>query len=241
MYASSPSKEKDEFFEKLHKQILQSPDRIKNYLSDSSNYKTVKNEANITKYIHPNIHTPTNPKFYSSIIENSPSNISFLQSLFSYRIIFLERIFHAKTDGFKSSIFHSKCDKISSTFLLFRTKMTNSIFGGFVSIPWESPSTPKYRKDLKAFLFSFNKRTKHEVYRNEEYSILMDRNLGPCFGGGSDLRINDENKGNCSNLGFTFKFNTSQDYDTIDCKTYLAGDLFFLLEDYEVFCIEFYF
>ena len=233
------SEEKDDFFKKLHSQILLSSEKLNSLLSDSNYYKKLKTESNIIKYINPTQHNPTNPKFYSSIIENNQENISFIQSLFTYRIIFLERIFQAKKDGFKAKDFHLKCDNKSSTLLIFKTKITNEIFGAFVSIPWESPScTPKYRKDTKAFLFSFSKKTKHMVYRNEQYSVLMDKNLGPCFGGGSDLRINDDNKENCSNLGFTFEF---PDYDTIESKTYLTGDIFFNLEDYEVFCSEFHF
>jgi len=235
------SKEREEYLEKLHKSILQSSEHLQNLLSDSSHYKKVKTENNQIKYLHPNEHNPKNPKFYSTIIENSEKNISFLQSLFHYRILFLERLFNAKTDGFSAKAFHSKCDKKFPSLLLFKVKITNEIFGAFVSIPWESPSTPKYRLDKRAFLFSFSKKTKHEAYINEEYSILMDKNMGPCFGGGCDLRINDENQDHSSNLGFTFKFNNLRDYDTKETKTYLAGDIVFSLENYELLYIEFHF
>ena len=224
---------REEYLKSLHQQILQSSSHLQSLLSDSEHYKQIKTETNIIKYVSPLKNFKKTPDFSSEILANTRENTDFFQSLFPYKILFYDKIFHAKIDGFKARNFHEKCDKKSFTFFLFKTRFSSRIFGAFIAIPWESPLIPKYRK---AFLFSFSKKTQHKVFRNENYSVLMDKNMGPCLGGGCDLRINDENKGNCSNLGFTFEF---EEFDTNEAKTHLARDLFFELEDYEVFSLEF--
>lgn len=233
--------DKQKFIVDLHQNILNSSEKFNDLLSDSNVYKKVRTDNNVVKFISPEKYLPSKLKFTSSILENNQKNLDFLHSLFPYRILFLERMFQAKKDGFNAKDFHSKCDKIHPTLLLFKVAYTKEIFGAYVSIPWETPKFPAYFSDKKSFLFSVNKKTKHEVYRNEGYSLLMQKELGPCFGGGSDLRINGENIGHCSNLGFSFKFNANGDYDTKETKTHLAGDIYFTLEDYELFYIEFHF
>jgi hypothetical protein len=48
-------------------------------------------------------------------------------------------------------------------------------FGAYTSVPWATPkgdkSNYRYHVDEEAFLFSITHRTKHEVYRYEEYAV----------------------------------------------------------------------
>ena len=233
-------KDREEFLEKLHKSILDSPNKISRILSDSSQYKKVQTENNQFKFLRAEEHLPHKSKFKSSIIESSQENMEFIQTLFTYRILYMERIFNAKENGFSAAEFHWCCDVKKPTLILCKARFTNQIFGAFTSIMWEGPSVPQYKTDKSAFLFSFTKKTKHSVYQNEIYAVLMDKNTGPCFGGGSDLRIMDQNEGNTSNLGFTFELSAEEGYDTKETRMYLAGDLYFTLEEYEVFLIDFH-
>lgn len=215
-----------EFLRILHESIMQSPSKLQFFLAMQPPKPPLS-----TKSL----------KIASNILENSQESLDFLQSLFKYRIIFAENVFRAKTHGFSARSFHEKCDNLSNTLILFKTQHTGLKFGAFSAVSWESPTKSYYKRDKLSFLFSISKRTKHEVYKNEDFCVLLHKELGPCFGGGSDLRINDENQGNCSNLGFTYKFNEESEYDTLSTKTFLAGDLYFSLEDYEVFVLEFHF
>lgn len=233
-------KEREQFLEKLHKSILDSPNKISKMLLDSSQYKKVQTENNQFKFLRPEDPLPHKSRFRSSIIESSQENLEFIQSLFTYRILYIERIFNAKKHGFSAAEFHRCCDGKKPTLILCKTLFSNQIFGAFSSIAWEGPSVPQYKTDRSSFLFSFTKKTKHSIYQNEIYAVLMDKNAGPCFGGGSDLRILDGNEGNASNLGFTFELSAGEGYDTKETWMYLAGDLYFTLDDYEVFLIDFH-
>lgn len=66
--------------------------------------------------------------------------------------------FRKTRDGLKPEIFHKNCDEYQSTITIIATK-NEQIIGGFTSRKWEGNV---YKYDIKAFLFSFNKK---KIYR----------------------------------------------------------------------------
>ena len=172
-------------------------------------------------------------------------------------------LYRASRDGFLSSAFHKKCDNNGPTLVFI--KSNEFYFGGFNSSHWEikmiknqqsnvSLFTPDnlfsnvnknfykdivYMKSIKApgsFLFSLNKRTKHEIHKNEDKAVLNYSVYGPVFGAGHDLKISSnchENEESSSNLGNTYKSIGENPMN------HLAGNSKFKLDDYEVFSIEF--
>ena len=109
-------------------------------------------------------------------------------------------------------------------------------FGGFSTSKWDQSGSGKTAPG--SFLFSLNKKTKHEIYRNEGCAIYDHSNYGPTFGGGHDIYISDtcnQNTGNNSNFGFTYR--SPFQYDSNESRNYLAGSYNFQVSDYEVFLI----
>ena len=88
-------------------------------------------------------------------------------------------IYRASSHGDKVKIFHKKCDNINGTLTVIKTK-EGMIFGGYCSTCWES-GEELIKEDLNSFVFSINLSKIYFVSKNNEASILCDKNKGPGF------------------------------------------------------------
>jgi hypothetical protein len=97
-------------------------------------------------------------------------------------------------DGFEVSAFHKLCDGKKNTLTLVKST-SGSIFGGFTSIPWESPTKELERtySDNLAFLFSLKNnlkspllfKIKQDDYQQThelQHAVFHSKDFGPAFG-----------------------------------------------------------
>ena len=151
-----------------------------------------------------------------------------LKKKFNKKIKKYELLFRAYKDGFTASAFHQKCDGKNFTVTFVLTN-NGRRFGGFTDQAWDQSNS--YKKGSNGFIFSLDN---NEIYynKNSNYNIYSNSSYGQVFGGGYDFYINDgcntNNSGENSN-GF---YNTGKQYA-------LSGSSSFLVDDYEVYQIEF--
>ena len=88
-------------------------------------------------------------------------------------------LYRASTHGDTAKIFHKKCDNIDGTLTVIKTK-EGLIFGGYCNVCWES-GDELIKEDLNSFVFSINLSKIYFVSKNNEPSILCDKNKGPSF------------------------------------------------------------
>ena len=148
-------------------------------------------------------------------------------------------LYRATRDGFTGQSFHSKCDGKANTITIIKNKM-NFIFGGFASSAWHSNG---FINDSKAFIFSL--RRNGVSYKNkftikqQKYALNGGVNLGPTFGGGHDIQINNQSNvsvGSYSNFGHSYNLPDGYSYGTGDSQCFLAGNYNqWLVDEIEVF------
>ena len=138
-------------------------------------------------------------------------------------------LFRASRDGFRASNFHSKCDGKSNTVTLVETK-TKRRFGGFTDAQWNQSGN--YQTGANGFIFSLDN---NEIYYNKDnrYNIYCNSSYGPAFGRGLDFYINDSCDSNDSGE------NSGKSYETNGKSHPLSGNSSFLVQDYEVYQLEF--
>lgn len=100
----------------------------------------------------------------------------------------MKLIYRGSTHGFGADKFHARCDFNGPTLTIVLSD-DNWRFGGFTMQSWKS--TREYIDDPKAFLFNLDLATKYP-YLGDGRAIYCVDKFGPCFGGGSDLFIDDE-------------------------------------------------
>ena len=88
-------------------------------------------------------------------------------------------IYRASSHGDTAQNFHKRCDNINGTLTVIKTK-DGFIFGGYCNVCWES-GTKLIKEDLNSFVFSINLSKIYFVSKNNEPSILCDKNKGPSF------------------------------------------------------------
>jgi hypothetical protein len=94
----------------------------------------------------------------------------------------------------------------------------NRIFGGFTTVPWESPSSnDNWRTDHHSFLFSVDERTKYPIVNNFEKAISCNSSRGPCFGDGCSIAIHSDSN---SNTGSFVKNDTNYKIKKADGQDY---------------------
>jgi hypothetical protein len=124
----------------------------------------------------------------------------------------------------------------------FKSDPTACIFGGYVSMAWESHGPWKH--DPHAFLFSLtnkeNRPTKMCTNTSDGHNaIFCHSSYGPRFG--NDLYIASNanvSRESYSNLGFAYKPPVDYAYESHEAKTFLAGSYKFQLSEIEVFTNE---
>jgi len=149
--------------------------------------------------------------------------------------ISLDLLMKASRDGFGWDIFRDRCHRISPTLVIVHTSF-DKLVGGFTPLPWnQSNDQFQYLKDesKKSFLFSLTNGKKYNI-KNHHFAICNGNQIGPIFGGGSDLEIVhncNENFNNFSAIGHTYDFNeTPEDF---------YGGQFYTVKDYEVYEVKY--
>ncbi|XP_068705762.1 sushi, von Willebrand factor type A, EGF and pentraxin domain-containing protein 1-like isoform X2 [Montipora foliosa] len=133
-------------------------------------------------------------------------------------------------DGWAASTFHSLCNGNGPTVTII--KVNQYIFGGYVSVSWDSSCSYDY--DATAFLFSLRnkpgwsptKLPQTGLYSSNRYSICDCHSYGPTFGNGFDIYISNfasSGTSSYSNLGYTYSPPAGHAYQSTFAKTFLAG------------------
>ena len=139
-------------------------------------------------------------------------------------------IYSATRDGDACTIFHSICDGVCPILALIKTKKGKR-FGGFTSVPYQSSTTFKGKKDDLAFIFSIDKKKTYDVDKGTN-AVCSYKNYGPVFYGyeycniyliGNFLNV----EGNVAKKGDRYK--TTEDYEIN------GGEKKFLAVEVEVF------
>mmetsp|Transcript_23722 Transcript_23722/g.20609 ORF Transcript_23722/g.20609 Transcript_23722/m.20609 type:complete len:297 (+) Transcript_23722:394-1284(+) len=147
--------------------------------------------------------------------------------------------YRASQHGYNAKDFHQRCDGKGPTLTLVRAS-TGRTFGAYTDQEWASDD--KYKSSSKSFLFSIDLEEKYELKPgHEQYSSRSAYNLGPCFGGGYDLRLSDNFQNNqCSGyIGFSYE---TKKYDKGALVTRYPADVyghtFFTVNEIEVFHVQ---
>ena len=111
----------------------------------------------------------------------------FLSNLFDGKKFKSKLLYRGSRDGFDAAKFHQLCDNKVPTITLIKS-VKGLIFGGYSSIDWAS-NVNNYKSAPGSFLFSLNKKTKHEIYQNQHHAIYLHNDYGPRIGGGHDIYI----------------------------------------------------
>jgi hypothetical protein len=86
---------------------------------------------------------------------------------------------------------------------------TGNIFGGFTPVKWESSGDKKADNSQKSFIFTLKNPLKRFALKPEKVheAIACYEELGPCFGCGYDITIEDNCNTNTTNytvLGLSY-------------------------------------
>jgi hypothetical protein len=159
------------------------------------------------------------------LTDNEKSALVSITNLRSFRLLY-----RATRDGFFADVFHSKCDNINPTLTLIRSNL-NSVFGGYTNIQWNWCTSCSV-SDSTAYIFSLRRRGFNSTERFPSISccnhVYTYSTWGPTFGGGYDIRINDN-----SDI-----VSSSSWCSTYSCPTttgFLAGSSSFLTTEIEVY------
>ena len=147
-------------------------------------------------------------------------------------------IYRASQDGFKAANFHSKCDNKPNTLVIVKSQNGN-VFGGYTEQSWTGERDNLYKADSKSFIFSLinNDKKPLKINWSQNEGIYCRKLIGPTFGGGPDIRIEDESNkytNSSSNLGHSY---IHPDYPkgSKEANSFLAGSFNFQVDEIEVF------
>eukprot|EP01083_Nonionella_stella_P062510 162515_1 len=157
----------------------------------------------------------------------------------------MERVYRASEEDYDALKFHDKCDDVGPTLVIIQSEHSH-VFGGFTMTGWKDESanhSGMWKADPDAFIFIL-RHPKDDVLperwmvlpEKKEKTIRCDRNYGPVFGYGYDIRICtecDQKKDSSSQLDNEDAcFGAPQDDD------FLTGEFYFLVKDYEVYKVS---
>ena len=207
------------------------------YLAGSYRFKV--DEYEVYEVLNPSlIQLKSNIK---TIHEDHEKHFKYLAKLLNFKTLNqlatkLHLLFRASEHNFSKNKFHELCDGKGPTITIVRSNH-KKLFGGYSSISWFS--SRGYSSSPGSYLFSLDKHTKHNLYKNQDEAIYGYKDRGPSFGYGWDLIIcHSDNCINSSKLGWTYSLPESVVYGSNEADSYLAGSLTFETEEYEVFAVE---
>ena len=141
-------------------------------------------------------------------------------------------IYRGSSHGDTVRTFHKRCDNVKGTLTVIKTK-EGLIFGGYCSVSWES-SDELIKEDLNSFVFSINLSKIYFVSKNNDPSILCDRNKGPSFIGMFTVNDNMFSMKSDINPWGTQRYSGETSLYEIN-----GGEPSFIIEEIEVFQVLF--
>jgi hypothetical protein len=149
-----------------------------------------------------------------------------------------ELIFRGSEHGFKAEKFHQICDGKFPTLVLIKSNF-GKIFGGFTKCKWNSNECWVSDDSRTSFIFSIHNSSRHMI-KLPKYAIYCGKAHGPIFGKGYDIYISNNcnvNNNSFCNLGNSYSLNNTAKCESIESKSYLAGNVNFKVIELEVFQI----
>ena len=216
-----------------------------NYVNNSKKIKNNKNSFN-KKILSENYIKSQNPKTklnsykFNSKILNDTEDLDLialglvlgdLEKLKNLKVGY-KLIYRASTNGDSVKNFHKKCDNINGTLTVIKTK-DGLVFGGYCSVCWES-GDELIKEDLNSFVFSINLSKIYFVSKNNEASILCDKNKGPSFIGMFTINDNMLSMRSDINPWGTQRYSGESSLYEIN-----GGEPSFIIEEIEVFQVLF--
>ena len=143
--------------------------------------------------------------------------------------ILYTQIYKATKDGGTGKDFHRYCDNKNPSLTLIES--TNGyIFGGYITIPVESPSNWTYKNnDNNAFIFSMNNNLKFPI-QNKSYVIYLHKDYVPDYGA-NDIYTES------NFLNFNSQCGSINGYNAPPEK--MAGGQYFKVKELEVYLVQF--
>ena len=138
-------------------------------------------------------------------------------------------LYQISRDGDNISTFYNKVKDKCPTLIIIKSK-SGYKFGGYTTNTWEPNN---YKKDELAFLFSLNKKKKYNIKNDHIQYAIYGCSDYFAFGGGHDLRINDKCTSNNYNSCNSSSYNTIEQYELN------GGQEYFLVDELEVYNVEF--
>ena len=140
-------------------------------------------------------------------------------------------LYSAKRDGDQTQNFHALCDNHKYTLVLIKTNL-NIIFGGFARKYWNSLELGR-KRDLKSFLFSFNKQKIYDPKPEAKYHLFCSEKDGPCFYGFSVENDCLKNGGFCDEIYKCSYDSFENDYELNN------GSKYFKIDELEIYQVKF--
>ena len=207
-----------------------------NYGNNTKKIENGNNNNNLNDLTRDKIHSF---KFNSKIINDSEDLdlialglvLGDLEKLKNLKVGY-KLIYRASTHGDTAQNFHKKCDNINGTLTVIKTK-DGFIFGGYCNVCWES-GNKLIKEDLNSFVFSINLSKIYFVSKNNEASILCDKNKGPSFIGMFTINNNMLSMKSDVNPWGTQRYSGESSLYEIN-----GGESSFFIEEIEVFQVLF--
>ncbi len=173
----------DEKYNKLSEIVNSLINEVKELKDENSKMKEqlnelikFKNETEEKKKEKEKYHNLKN----SSIITDRDKMKMISDWIMPYTKIIYNQIYKATRDGGTGQTFHAHCDNKGPTLTLIESK-NNYIFGGYITISWESTSDWIKGNDDNAFMFSINNKLKYPI-KDKYCAIFNHKDYGPEFG-----------------------------------------------------------
>ena len=237
----------DEHNKNLNDAIILSKSAINEYKYETASKKIKKEKNNFDKkFLSENYIKSSGPKNkinsfkFNSKILNDTEDLDLialglvlgdLEKLKDLKVGY-KLIYRASNNGDKVNIFHKKCDNINGTLTVIKTK-EGLVFGGYCSTCWES-GDELIKEDLNSFVFSINLSKIYFVSKNNEASILCDKNKGPSFIGMFTINDNMFSKKSDINPWGTQSYSGESSLYEIN-----GGEPSFYIDEIEVFQVLF--
>ena len=213
-----------------------------NYGKNSRKMDNVNNNDNLNEnYLNPNLSKNKIHSFkFNSKILNDTEDLDLialglvlgdLEKLKNLKVGY-KLIYRASTHGEMAQNFHKRCDNINGTLTVIKTK-DGFVFGGYCNVCWES-GNKIIKEDLNSFVFSINLSKIYFVSKNNEASILCDKNKGPSFIGMFTINNNMLTMKSDVNPWGTQRYSGESSLYEIN-----GGEPSFFIEEIEVFQVLF--
>ena len=202
-------------FEKLEKENKELAKKVDLLMTKNEEKNYYSNQAQSNLFKESNIITSESTKLILSFLINKPVKTKLL--------------YDSKIHGDTAKAFHSQCDGKNPSIYIVKTK-NGFIFGGYLSVPWQSKNN--YSKDDDAFFFSINLKKKYS-FDNKNEVIYGNPGYGPVICGGIRMDICNNALTSENNFLELQKENQGSKYEIN------GGSRKFYVQNYEVHQLEY--